>query len=675
VVGDVIGKYHPHGDSAVYETMVRMSQDFTLRYPLIDGQGNWGTRDGDAFAAQRYTECKLTSISSLLLDDIDDKSIDWIENYDGSMVEPRVLPAKLPFSLLNGQFGIAVGMATEIPSHNLNEIAEALITIYSKKEKNLLITIDDVLESIKGPDFATYGKIINSPAEIKQFYQNGSGTFKQLGTYTVEKMDKGNYRIIINSLPLGTSTANFLIELDNLANPKIKNNKKKLEDQQILLKTVFNNIFDKVRDDSDSKNPIRIIIEPKNKSIKEEDIIGFLIQNTSFNYNYSMNLTLIGLDGKPKQKNLLDILLEFTEFRKDFLIKKFNARIDKIDIRMNILTGRLRAIDIIDQIIAIIKNDDNAKASLLELSFNAEQVEDILEMKLRYLAGLESIKLEKEQKELLTEKESILSILSKNNIYNEMIKQTKKIMTVFSDDRRTIIEEQKIVNQTISIEEKVKQKQVSDVIVYLSKNGYLRQRSIDFDASKLEFKLGDEPYLTLSAKSNDTLALIDDKGTLFNISVDQLQDKGEGRPLSFYVENIGQTKRMVVVAKDTAYCVVSKNGYGFICNEKDLFVKNKAGKKFLTLENIEVDGKKLIDNVAFFDKITDETSILVQTDKKRQIIYSLTEIKVLPKGKGVLIFNGDDDETIEKIAILTEENTSQFNPKYIGKRNNKVKAI
>ncbi|MBU6438269.1 MAG: DNA topoisomerase 4 subunit A, partial [Betaproteobacteria bacterium] len=354
VVGDVLGKFHPHGDTAAYDALVRMAQGFALRYPLIDGQGNFGSRDGDGAAAMRYTEARLTPIARLLLDELDDGTVDFIANYDGSQQEPRLLPARLPFVLLNGASGIAVGMATEIPAHNLREVADAAIALIRKPQA----TLDDLLAHISGPDFATGGQIISSAADIREAYATGRGSVKVRARWVFEELARGQWQLVVTELPPGTSAQKVMEEIEELSNPKVKLGKKALSAEQQQLKAQLLGVLDAVRDESSKDAPVRIVFEPKTSRIERDDLVNTLLAHTSMESNAPINLTMVGLDGKPRPKGLESILREWCEFRFDTVRRRSRHRLGVVDDRIHILEGRRLVLLNIDEVIRIVRTSD-----------------------------------------------------------------------------------------------------------------------------------------------------------------------------------------------------------------------------------------------------------------------------------------------------------------------------
>ncbi|MBY0446779.1 MAG: DNA topoisomerase IV subunit A, partial [Burkholderiales bacterium] len=381
---------HPHGDQSAYDALVRIAQDFSLRYPLIDGQGNFGSRDGDGAAAMRYTEARLTPIAELLLSELDKGTTDFVPNYDGAFQEPSLLPARLPMLLLNGASGIAVGMATEIPAHNLGEVADAAIALIKKPT----LTTSDLLSYIQGPDLPGGGQIISPRKDIVTAYENGRGSLKVRARWTKEDLARGQWQIVINELPHGTSTQKVLEEIEDLSNPKIKKGKKALTQEQIQTKQLILSLIDRVRDESGKENAVRLVIEPKSSRQNPDDMMKLLLAHTALESGLSINMVTIGRDGRPGQKSLQQVIAEWISFRFDTVTRRTEHRLGQVNDRMHILEGRLIVFLNIDEVIRIIRHSDEPKSALIEaFNLSDRQAEDILEIRLRQLARLEGIKL------------------------------------------------------------------------------------------------------------------------------------------------------------------------------------------------------------------------------------------------------------------------------------------
>ncbi|MGP1677518.1 MAG: DNA topoisomerase IV subunit A, partial [Burkholderiales bacterium] len=439
VVGDVLGKFHPHGDASVYDAMVRIAQDFSLRYPLVDGEGNFGSRDGDEPAAMRYTEARLTKFAEVLLAELDSGTVDFAPNYDGSMVEPQVLPARLPVVLLNGASGIAVGMATEIPSHNLTEVANAAIALVREPD----ITLAGVMKYIKGPDFPGGGQIITPRAEMREAYANGRGSVRVRARWSIERLARGQWQMVVHELPPGASSRKVLEEIEAITNPQARSGKKSLSLEQQREKQLMLSMLDRARDESDRTHPVRLVFEPKSSRQDESEFINLLLAKTSMETNASINLVMVGLDGRPTGKSLKDILAEWLEFRFATVTRRSRFRLDKVLDRIHVLEGRLLVLLNVDKVIKLIRNSDDPKPDLMRaFKLTERQAEDVLEMRLRQLAKLEHIKLEKELEGLAKEQKGLEKVLgSRKTLEALVIEEIEADIKAFGDKRRTVIEE------------------------------------------------------------------------------------------------------------------------------------------------------------------------------------------------------------------------------------------
>ena len=397
VVGDVLGRFHPHGDQAAYDALVRMAQDFARRYPLIDGQGNFGSRDGDGAAAMRYTEARLSPIARLLMDEIDEGTVDFIPNYDGSTEEPRQLPARLPFALLNGASGIAVGLATEIPSHNLREVSAAAIALI----RNENLTDDELYALVPGPDYPGGGQIISSAADIRDAYASGRGSLKVRARWKIEDLARGQWQLVVTELPPGVSSQRVLEEIEELTNPKVKTGKKALSADQVQLKASILAVLDAVRDESGKQDAVRLVFEPKSRTVAQDELITQLLAHTSLETSAPINLTMVGRDGRPTQKSLRQMFAEWIDFRQVTVARRSQHRLDRVLARIHVLEGRQLVLLNIDEVIRIIRESDEPKPALIaRFGLSDRQAEDILDIRLRQLARLEAIKIEQELKTL-----------------------------------------------------------------------------------------------------------------------------------------------------------------------------------------------------------------------------------------------------------------------------------
>jgi topoisomerase IV subunit A len=645
VVGDVLGKFHPHGDQSAYDALVRLAQDFSLRYPLIDGQGNFGSRDGDGAAAMRYTEARLTKIASLLLDEIDEGTVDFIPNYDGSMQEPRLLPARLPFVLLNGASGIAVGMATEVPSHNLKEVASAAIALM----KNPKISHEELMSYVPGPDFPGGAQIISSHAEISQIYQTGRGSLKVRARWVIEDMARGQWKLVVTEMPPGTSTQKVLQEIEELTNPKVKVGKKTLTPEQNNLKQTILSLLDSVRDESSKDAAVRLVFEPKTKNIDVNEFVTTLLAHTSLESNAPINLVMIGNDGRPRQKGLGEILSEWIEFRVATVTRRTQHRLTKVNDRIHILEGRQLVLLNIDKVIKIIRGSDEPKADLMTaFKLSERQAEDILEIRLRQLARLEAIKIEQELKELNTEKEDLESILgSDSNMRKRIVKEIEADMKTFGDERRTMIqEEKKAVAEAKVIDE--------PVTVIVSQRGWVRARQgHEHDPQQFSFKAGDGMYGTFECRTTDVVLGFGSNGRVYTVPVSDLPGaRGDGSPLTGFVNLAAGTQMVAYYAghNDDLLLLSMKSGNGFLANVADMTTRNKAGKSF-----VGVDAKFAPGDAPLAPAKVEEgmKQVACLSENGRLLVFSLDDLKRLPTGgKGVILMDLDKAERLQSAIAV-----------------------
>jgi topoisomerase-4 subunit A len=645
VVGDVLGKFHPHGDQSAYDALVRLAQDFSLRYPLIDGQGNFGSRDGDGAAAMRYTEARLTKIASLLLDEIDEGTVDFIPNYDGSMQEPRLLPARLPFVLLNGASGIAVGMATEVPSHNLKEVASAAIALM----KNPKISHDELMSYVPGPDFPGGAQIISSQAEISQIYQTGRGSLKVRARWVIEDMARGQWKLVVTEMPPGTSTQKVLQEIEELTNPKVKVGKKTLTPEQNNLKQTILSLLDSVRDESSKDAAVRLVFEPKTKNIDVNEFVTTLLAHTSLESNAPINLVMIGNDGRPRQKGLGEILSEWIEFRVATVTRRTQHRLTKVNDRMHILEGRQLVLLNIDKVIKIIRGSDEPKADLMTAyKLSERQAEDILEIRLRQLARLEAIKIEQELKELKGEKADLESILgSDSNMRKRIVKEIEADMKTFGDERRTMIqEEKKAVAEAKVIDE--------PVTVIISQRGWARARQgHEHDPQQFSFKAGDGMYGTFECRTTDVVLGFGSNGRVYTIPVSDLPGaRGDGSPLTGFVNLASGTQMVAYYAghNDDLLLLSMRSGNGFLANVADMTTRNKAGKSF-----VGVDAKFAPGDAPLAPAKVQEgmKQVACLSENGRLLVFSLDDLKRLPTGgKGVILMDLDKAERLQSAIAV-----------------------
>ena len=578
VVGDVLGKYHPHGDSSAYEAMVRLAQSFSLRYPLVDGQGNFGTRDGDNAAAMRYTETRLTPLAELLLSEIDMGTVDFVPNYDGAFQEPSMLPARLPMVLLNGASGIAVGMATEIPSHNLREVANAAVQLVRDPE----ISDKALLDCIKGPDFPSGGQIISSKHDLRESYLSGRGSIKMRARWNVEELARGQWQVVVYELPHGVSTKKVLEEIDELTNPKVKANKKSLSADQVANKQTLLSVLDAVTDESDKSQAVRLVFQPKSSRLSEDELMNVLLAHTSLESSTPLNMTMIGLDGRPQQKPLTKILREWVEFRLSTVRRRTSHRLDQVNDRLHILAGRMVVFLNLDEVIKLIRESDDPKAALIaRFELSDRQAEDILEIRLRQLARMEGIRIEKEIKGLEKERKELSRLLAKDSALREQVaSEIDADSATFGDDRRTLIHEAQraVIVATVAND---------PVTIVISKKYWARSRpGHALDLSNLTFKDGDGLLAQIECRTTDNLIVICDNGRVCSIAAPQIPSgKGDGVPLSTLIDIASGAKIAHVFSYKTEQqlLIATTAGYGFTCTVADMIGRNKAGKQFITV--------------------------------------------------------------------------------------------
>ncbi|MBJ7309645.1 DNA topoisomerase IV subunit A [Rugamonas sp. CCM 8940] len=644
VVGDVLGKLHPHGDQSVYDALVRMAQDFSLRYPLIDGQGNFGSRDGDGAAAMRYTEARLTPIARLLMDEINLGTVDFQANYDGSSEEPSLLPARLPMVLLNGASGIAVGLATEIPSHNLIEVAQAAVALI----RNPKMSHAELMAMIPGPDFPGGGQIITPPAQIADMYASGRGSMKVRARWKIEELARGQWQAVVTELPPGTSSQKVLEEIEELTNPKIKLNKKALSAEQMALKSLILNSLDTIRDESGRAAPVRLVFEPKSKNQDQTEFMLMLLAHTSLESSASINLVMIGGDGRPRQKGLGDILLEWIDFRFETVTRRTRYKLAKVDDRIHILEGRETILLNIDEVIHIIRNSDEPKAALMaRFKLSDRQAEDILEIRLRQLARLEAIKIQQELAELRKDRQSLQDLLDNpGSMKRAIIREIEADTKTFGDPRRTLIEEaQKAVAEQKVVDEAV--------TVIISEKGWIRARTgIGHDAALFTFKAGDSLYGAFECRTVDTLLGFGSTGKVYSVPVAALPNaRGDGVPITTLVDLGGGARILHFYAgtADTQLLLASSAGYGFIAKAGDMVSRLKGGKSFITLD----EGAVPLPPTVVDDKAS---AVAVVSEQARLLVFGLDEMKVLTNGgRGVILMELEDKESLIAARAISQK--------------------
>ncbi len=602
-VGDVLGKYHPHGDSACYEAMVLMAQPFSYRYPLVDGQGNWGAPDDPkSFAAMRYTESRLSKYAEVLLGELGQGTTDWVPNFDGTMQEPKMLPARLPNILLNGTTGIAVGMATDIPPHNVCEIAAAAVALIDKPGSSL----DDLLEFVQGPDFPTEAEIITPREEIRKIYQNGRGSVRMRAIW---KKEDGS--AVITALPHQVSGAKVLEQIASQMRAK------KLP------------MVEDLRDESDHENPTRLVIVPRSNRIDLDQVMNHLFATTDLERSYRINMNMIGLDNRPQVKGLVEILSEWLVFRRDTVRRRLNYRLEKVLKRLHILEGLLVAFLNIDEVIHIIRSEDEPKPVLMQrFGISDTQAEAILELKLRHLAKLEEVKIRGEQDELAKERDHLQALLASERKLNNLIKkEIQADAQAYGDDRRSPLTEREEA-KAMSEHDFVPSEPVT---IVLSQMGWVRSaKGHDIDPSGLSYKAGDSFLAAARGKTNQPVVFIDSTGRSYALDPLTLPSaRGQGEPLTGKLTPPpGATiEQVLMAADDQKLLMASDAGYGFVCTFNDLVARNRAGKVMITLP----DNAKALPPMEIHG--SDDMLLSIST-AGRMLMFPVADLPQLSKGKG-----------------------------------------
>ena len=622
-VGDVLGKFHPHGDSACYEAMVLMAQPFSYRYPLVDGQGNWGSPDDPkSFAAMRYTESRLAKYAEVLLSELGQGTVDWVPNFDGTLDEPALLPARLPNVLLNGTTGIAVGMATDIPPHNLREVAAACIHLI----ENPKATAGELCEFVLGPDFPTDAEIITPRSELQAMYESGNGSVRMRARYEIE-----DGCVVLTALPHQTSGAKILEQIAQQMNAK------KLP------------MVEDLRDESDHENPTRLVIVPRSNRVDLDELMGHLFATTDLERSYRINMNMIGLNGRPQVKNLRDMLSEWLEFRMLTVRRRLQWRLDKVNARLHILDGLLIAYLNIDEVIRIIRTNDEPKPVLMQrFKLSDTQAEAILELKLRHLAKLEEMQIRTEQNELAEERDELQKILDSGKRLRTLVKkEIQEDMKTYGDERRSPLVERaaaKAIDESTLVG-------AEPVTVILSEKGWVRSaKGHDIDALALQYKAGDSFRASAIGKSNQSAVFLDSTGRAYTLPAHQLPSaRGHGEPLTGWVNPPpGATFAGVMLgAPEQLYLIGSDAGYGFVARLEDMLVKNKNGKAVLSVPA----GSRVVVPSPIADIETDRLAAI--TNDGHMLVFPVKDLPMLAKGRGnkIIGVSPKDDETL--FALLS----------------------
>ena len=629
-VGDVLGKFHPHGDSACYEAMVLMAQPFSYRYPLVDGQGNWGSPDDPkSFAAMRYTESRLTPFAQVLLSELEQGTVAWVPNFDGTLEEPKIMPARLPHVLLNGTTGIAVGMATDIPPHNVREVAAACVRLLDKPDS----TTGELMKHIQGPDYPTEAEIVTSKAEIRAMYNTGLGSIRARA-----KWQREDGEIVITALPHQVSPAKVLMQIDQ------QRQQKKLP------------MVEDLRDESDHENPIRLVIAPRSGRIDPVEIMDHLFATTDLERSYRVNLNMIGLDGRPRVYNLKDLLSEWLKFRIETVRRRLQHRFDKVQARLHILDGLLIAYLNLDEVIRIIRREDEPKPVLMKrFKLSEIQAEAILETKLRHLAKLEEMKIRGEQKELARERDELEKLLKSNQklralVRDEIISDAEE----FGDKRRSPLIEREAA-KAIDVTQLLP---TEPITVVLSEKGWVRAaKGHEVDARTLDYKTGDKFLQAARGKTNQQVVFLDSTGRSYTLPAHKLPSaRGHGEPLASSLNPPpGATWSGVMMgAPEDIYLIASDAGYGFVCKLGDLITDRRAGKAVLKVPK----GSKALPPQRVADMNNDWLAAV--TNRGNILVFMVAELPPMEKGKGekILAIPGarvvKREEYLAGIAVFKE---------------------
>ena len=650
VVGDVLGRFHPHSDQAAYDALVRMAQDFSQRYPLIDGQGNFGSRDGDGAAAMRYTEARLARITSLLLDEIDEGTVAFVPNYDGSTEEPVQLPSRLPFVLLNGASGIAVGLATEIPSHNLREIAAACIALV----KSPALSDDELWVLVPGPDYPGGGQIISSSSDIADAMRSGRGSLKVRARWKIEDLARGQWQLVVTELPPNVSTQKVLEEVEEITNPKVRLGKKALSQEQTQLKASVLSVLDLVRDESSKDAAVRLVFEPKTSRTGQQELITTLLAHTSLETSSPVNLTMVGLDGRPTQKSLRQMLVEWTEFRQQTIERRSRHRLQRVLDRAHILEGRQLVLLNIDEVIAIIRRADEPKQALIaRFALSERQAEDILDIRLRQLARLEAIKIEQELKSLRDEQKKLEEILdSPAALRRLMVREIEADAKTFGDARRTLIQSEKRAMVEVRVVDE-------PVTVVVSDKGWVRVRTgHGHDAATFAFKSGDGLHGTFECRSVDTLLVFGNKGRIYSVPVAQLPGaRGDGLPVTTLLELEPGTQLRYYFAGPAAASLLlsSSGGYGFLATVDHMTSRLKAGKAFVSCNDDEtLTRPSPVSGSSGAAVLNPATHVACASTGGRILTFAIDQLNVMANGgRGLKLIDLEAKDTLAGAAAYT----------------------
>ena len=649
-VGEVLGKYHPHGDTSTYEAMVHLAQPFAMRYPLIDGQGNFGSRDGDSAAAYRYTEARLSRYAELMLAEIGEGTVDFQKNYDGKFDEPVLLPARLPFGLLNGSFGIPVGFSTRIPSHNLREVAQAAIVLL----RNPKATLDDVLEVLPGPDYPGGGQIISRREEIRSAYDTGRGSISVRARWTVENLARGQWQIVVTELPQTTSARQVQEEIQALVEPKPSAGRRDVSPEQRRTRQFILDLVEAVRDESDRKSKLRLVIEPRSSRQSVEETMNALLVHTSLETKIPINMTWIGLDGLPDQKGIVEILKEWTDFRVATVRRRTEHRLQKCTERLHIVEGRIKAFAHIDEIIKVIRASEDVAAARAALmarwKFTERQAQDICDLRLGQLTRLDGVKLNQERKALGAERDEYNRLLGSDRALRAaVIEELKQDAKRYGDERRTAIESA----ERATIEHSVVEEPVT---VILSRRGWIRARNgHGIDMNTVSFKDGDERFLEIECKTTDQAVLLGQSGKTYTLAVASLPSgRGDGVPVNTLVASEGdEIAWSGAGAPDALHLLSTSAGNGFICKLGDMVTRMKAGKEFMSVpEGARVRPALTLWSAEAAPKGADRTYLAALSSDARLLLFPLADVPTRPNGGlGVTLIALPDKIALQDVAV------------------------
>lgn len=676
IVGDVIGQYHPHGDTSVYDAMVKMSQPWYLRYPLVDGQGNFGSRDGDNQAAMRYTEARTTALADAILAEINAGAIDYKPNFDGTLKEPEFLPAPLPITLLNGSEGIAVGMTSNIPSHNIGEVVDATIAYI----KNNQITVEEIMEHIQGPDLPTGGQLVSSREDIIKTYSTGYGPLKVRARWEVQELARGQWKIIITELPMDKCAQKLLelvAEAQSYEPPKGKSDKK-VNTKLIEIKNfVKNNIADFI-DATDAKDAekqdgsVRMEIEPKSCRQSPEEFMDSVIAMFGLESTLKMNFNAVSLDKLPRQRNILDLIGDWVNFRRITVTKRTETRLGKVKDRLELVLGRLLIMDVLDRVIEIIREEEDPKAVLMaEFNLSERQAEDIMDIRLRELRKLEEYKLADERDKLTKEQEELEALLaSTRKMNNLLVKEIKETAKPFLDERRTLVKPAEAISKDV-----ISNVPSEAISVFVTKNGWLvgRKGNVD-DFPDGSLNQGDKYVDTFKTKLDKTIIVIGNKGRVYCFPASSLAfGKGNGVHVSTLIGINGDSAyKFLPYEEGKVYLLAQSEGHGFLCKSETFFSKQKAGKEVFKLENFKDTGKAA--RIMMIEEVSIDSMLNIWTDKDRLLQFPVNEINEYPKSQGMRLINLANDETVKGYAISEEgtyifkDKTKRLDDSYLKKR-------